>query len=108
MPATTVINTLSFRLIEPHHIPLLWQWFTHPNLQKRLEAPTEQWFQYARSTPGVFAWMVYADTEAIGHVQVDTEANGFGSVALVVDPACHKQGYGSAILRALPAIISNY
>ena len=104
MPASTVMDALSFRSIELHHAALLRQWFTHPTLQQRLEVPTDQWLQYVMSTPGVFAWMVYADTEAVGHVQVDTEANGFGSVALVVNPMLHNQGYGSAILRHLTTL----
>ena len=94
------MHLLTFHPVEKHHLVTLQHWFQHPAVQRRLEPPTAAWYQYIQS-PGIFAWMVYADTEAVGHVQVDTAANGFGSVALVVNPMLHNQGYGNAMLQRL-------
>ncbi|MEM8486577.1 MAG: GNAT family N-acetyltransferase [Bacteroidota bacterium] len=93
--------SLTFKAMDESGIPVLDRWFDHSTLFSRLEPPTLQWLTYVRSTPGVFAWMVYDDSETIGHVQVDTEINGLGSVALVVNPAVQNKGYGRAILGAL-------
>ncbi len=76
-------------------------WFPDPELALRLETPTQQWLQYVTTTPGTFAWLVYDATMPVALVQLDTTAERIGSIAFAVNPSLRRQGYGTAVLRAL-------
>lgn len=89
--------TLRFQRLGLPERELYAKWFSDPELNRRVSAPTEQWLRHV-NTEGNFAWLVYEGPEAVGQVQLDTCSDQTGSVDLVVNPALRGRGYGSRIL----------
>ena len=80
-------------------------WFTAGEAKHRVSPPTRKWFEYIQNTPTAHAWLVRGgDGYAIGHVQLDEEADHRASIALVVKPGKRNRGHGRQILRALLAL----
>ena len=79
-------------------------WFAADDVRQWVTPPTRQWFEYVRNTAGCHAWLVCAnDGSAVGHVQLDEEADGRASIGLMVKPEARSQHHGQNILRALLA-----
>ncbi len=95
------MHDLKFRPLDIRGYRLLTTWFQDPELARRIQSPTPQWLHYVTTTPGVYAWLVYHATAAVGQVQLDTTPEGTGSIGLAVNPSLRRQGYGTAVLRAL-------
>lgn len=95
------MSALAFVPIDEPGVQLLQSWFADDELQRRYDRPTDRWLEYVRSKPGVYAWLIYEAGVPVGHLQLDTEAEGTGYVGLVVRPDLRKHGYGKRILRAL-------
>ena len=79
---------------------LLVDWFRDPELNRRISAPTEQWFQYVTAGAGNRAWLVYEGFLPVGLVQLDTGSDQTGSISLAVNPYLRARGYGRRILSA--------
>lgn len=92
---------MEFKFIDEQGLAEYETWFSDAELSRRIERPTRLWFDYVRQTPHVFAWMIYEDGRAIGHLQLDTYPNQTNYLGLVVNPQLRRQGYGKCILRAL-------
>ena len=95
------MHELTFHPLNTDRYRLLTTWFRDPELARRIQLPTPQWLHYVTTTPGVYAWLVYHATTAVGQVQLDTTSKGTGSIGLAVNPSLRRQGYGTAVLRAL-------
>ena len=75
-------------------------WFQDTELKRRIEPPTQQWLNYVRNMPGIYAWIIYEGNIPVGQLQLDTYADHTGSVGLVVNPTLRNQGNGKKILKA--------
>lgn len=95
------MHDLTFRPLDTHGYRLIMPWFHDPELARRISPPTLQWLHYVTTTPGVYAWLIYHATAAVGQIQLDTTPEGTGSIGLIVNPSVRRQGYGTAALAAL-------
>jgi len=78
-------------------------WFSDPELTRRIERPTSDWFRYVRSEPGVYSWMIHEAGVAVGLIQLDVSADQIGSFSVAVKPVLRNQGVGRRIIQAFLA-----
>jgi ribosomal protein S18 acetylase RimI-like enzyme len=93
--------SLTFHILSEHQLALFKTWFTDPAIKQRIAFPTDQWFDYVRSTPDVYAWMIFDGEIPVGYVQLDVEGDNCGSAAFAVRSEYRGQGYGKRILSEL-------
>lgn len=74
-------------------------WFVSQEIRRWIEVPSLVWLQYVMHTPGIYGWMVYKDGIPLAQLQLDTDATKTGYVGIIVNPDCHNQGLGKAILQ---------
>ena len=91
---------LQFRRLDSLGLDIFAAWFADNELNRRICAPTEQWFQYVSTKPENSAWLVYEGRTAVGQLQLDTYPDRTGSLSLVVNPELRSRGYGKRILSA--------
>ena len=91
---------MAFVLIDESGLRVLETWFDDPELQRRYSRPDRTWFDYVCNEAGVRAWMIHENGAPVGHLQLDTDADGTGHIGLVVKPELRNRGYGKRILRA--------
>jgi RimJ/RimL family protein N-acetyltransferase len=94
------LSELIFRPLDEITLRLYLAWFQDAELKRRIQPPTQQWFNYVSHTPGIYAWIIYENDLPVGQLQLDTYTDHTGSVGLVVNPAVWNQGYGQRILEA--------
>lgn len=94
------MSELIFHRLDESDMRLFSTWFEDAELRRRIEPPTPRWFAYVSSTPGIYAWMVYDGSIAVGQLQLDTYSDKTGSFALVINAPLRRQGYGKKVLRA--------
>lgn len=95
-----MMTGFQFQLMDRCGLTIFAAWFADAELDRRVCAPTEQWFDYVSTRPENFAWLVYEGPQAVGQIQLDTSPDGTGSMSLVVNPELRSRGYGKRILRA--------
>jgi RimJ/RimL family protein N-acetyltransferase len=100
-PQGNEMPDLSFVPVDEPGLHLLQSWFEDDEFEQHYYRPTDTWLEYVCNKPGVHAWIIYEDGVPVGHLQLDTEADGTGYVGLVVKPELRSRGYGKRILRAL-------
>jgi RimJ/RimL family protein N-acetyltransferase len=87
----------SFVPMDEHGMQILSSWFADPLLKRWYQPPTQQWFEYVRHAPGVFAWMVYENDAPVGHIQMDIQ-EGMGFIGFLVNPELLRRGIGKRML----------
>ena len=97
------MSDLTFALLDETGLSILRSWYSDPELQRRLEYPTQTWFDYVSGEPNVHAWMIQEDDLSVGHLQLDVGADQTGYIGFCVKPELRNQGYGKRILRAFLA-----
>ncbi|MEM7534165.1 MAG: GNAT family N-acetyltransferase [Chloroflexota bacterium] len=99
------MSLLRFVSVDESNVAIYDAWYTDEELRHRYEPPTDAWLTYVMETPTVYAWLIYEDERAVGHVQMDIEhrtpSGSVGHVGLVVNPTLRRRGYGKRILRSL-------
>ncbi len=96
---------LAFVRIDETGLQIFQSWFESGELSA-ISYPTQEWFRYVRSSPGVCAYMVYEDGTPVGEFQMDVamkQGVSVGYIALVVNPGLWNRGYGRRLLRAFLA-----
>jgi RimJ/RimL family protein N-acetyltransferase len=80
-------------------------WFADGESQRRLGGmlPLQGWFARMRTSPGRYEWLALVRGRPVGLVSVEVYADKSASVALLIDPARRRQGYGTHIMRAVLA-----
>lgn len=97
------MSELIFHRLDKAEMCLLSTWFEDVELRRRIQPPATEGFTYVSQTPGLYAWLVYDGSIAVGQLQLDTYSDDTGSLALVINPPLRHQGYGQRVLRAFLA-----
>lgn len=99
------MNDLVFDPMTQHYLPLLEKWFEDAELRRRLGGmlPLQNFFDYVQSEPDYFWWVAVDADRPVGmaFMQIEPgEPQGFG---FFVRPDLRRRGYGTRILKMLPA-----
>ncbi len=74
------------------------KWFKDPEMVRRVEYPTQKWFNYISGTATVYAYSVFLNEKLIGFIQMDTEGD-IGHILMAINPDCKNKGHGRNILK---------
>jgi RimJ/RimL family protein N-acetyltransferase len=94
---------MNFVKLDRENVSIYAAWFEDAELRKRLSLPDDNWLNYITSGSNAQAWLCYDEGQAVAHIQLDTEEDKSGSIALAVKPSLRGQGIGTKVLREFVA-----
>ena len=82
---------------------MLQSWFQDAEHARRIDYPTQQWFDFVTTVSNRFARVAYEGNAPIGFVQYECKPDGTASLAYYVRPDLRGRGYGKQLLQAILA-----
>ena len=92
---------LTFVTLDTTYRTVYESWFENADSQRWLGLPSEEWWIYTQTDSSVYSWLCLHNNVPIGHIQIDVEQDGSGSIAFLVAPKYRRRGYGYKLLTAL-------
>ncbi|MFC3769098.1 HAD-IA family hydrolase [Paenibacillus sp. GCM10012303] len=95
--------SLDFVPLDREGLALLEAWFQDPEVRSWLGGilPLDRWYRFVQQSSDYYAWNVYENGSAVGHIHIETYADRTASVGLLVHPAMRFRGYGARLLQYL-------
>lgn len=90
-------DSLNFVEFTKSHIATIHPWFEDEG-SNWVEEPTAKFVDYVDSVEHYNKYLVYDKDVPIAYVLFDI-GNGRGGIALVINPACRRKGYGRAVIH---------